>query len=93
MNIDNKATKYFLKNLAPLEAIDLIDSYQIPTPYKEILITACIYDKEGFEGCDFLQEKYKIHMSYWNFVKKLKEALIKFRKSHLYKTNTNFYQK
>ena len=93
MNIDNKATKYFLKNLAPLEAIDLIDSYHIPTPHREILITACVYDKEGFEGCDFLQEKYKISISYWNFVKKLKEGLIKFRKSHLYKTNTNSTQK
>lgn len=93
MNIDNKATKYFLKNLAPLEAIDLIDSYQIPTPLREILIAACVYDKEGFEGCEFLQEKYKIHMSYWKFVKKLKEALIKFRKSHLYKTNTILNQK
>ena len=87
MNIDNKATKYFLKDLAPLEVVDLVEKYEIPSPYKEILYTACIYDKEGFEGCDFMQEKYKISISYWTFVKKLKTALVKFRKSHIYKTH------
>lgn len=87
MNIETKATKLYLKNLAPIEVYDKLDEYKIPSPYKEILISACVYNKECFEGCDFLEENYKIRLGYWNFVKKLKEALIVFRKSHIYKNN------
>lgn len=82
MNIENRATKIYLKSLPPLEALSLLHKYKIPSPYKEVLIAACIERKEGFAGCDFLTESYNIHLSYWTFVRRLKEALDMFRKSH-----------
>lgn len=84
MNEQNRIAKIYLKNLAPNEALDLINKYNIPSPHKEVLISACVYNRSGFEGCDFIAENYKIHIGYWDFVKKLKEALIMFRKSYLY---------
>lgn len=84
MNEQNRIAKIYLKNLAPNEAIDLINKYNIPSPHKEVLISACVYNRSSFEGCDFVAENYKIHISYWDFVKKLKEALVIFRKSQEY---------
>lgn len=83
MNIDNRATKVYLKSLAPVEAYDQIERYKIPSPQKECLI-AMINGKEGFEGCDYLEEKYKIHIGYWTFIRRLKEGLEIFRKSKKY---------
>lgn len=83
MNIDNRATKVFLKSLAPIEAIELVEKFKIPSPQKECLI-AMINGKEGFEGCDYLEEKYKIHISYWTFGRRLKDGLEMFRKSKKY---------
>ena len=84
MNKESKAAKLYIKDLAPNEAINLINSYNIPSPHKEVLISACVYNRSGFEGCDFVAEHFNIHLSYWNFVKKLKEALIMFRKAFKY---------
>lgn len=83
MNIDNRSTKVYLKNLAPVEALDQIDRYKIPSPQKECLI-AMINGKEGFEGCDYLEDVYKIHIGYWTFGRRLKEGLEIFRKSKKY---------
>lgn len=83
MNIDNRATKVFLKSLAPIEAIELIEKFKIPSPQKECLI-AMINGKEGFEGCDYLEEVYKIHIGYWTFGRRLKDGLEMFRKSQKY---------
>lgn len=83
MNIDNRATKVYLKSLAPVEAVDLINKYLIPSPQKECLI-AMINGKEGFEGCDYLEDVYKIHIGYWTFGRRLKEGLNIFRKSKKY---------
>lgn len=83
MNIDNRATKVYLKSLAPVEAIDLVNKYLIPSPQKECLI-AMINGKEGFEGCDYLEEKYQIHIGYWTFGRRLKEGLKIFRLSKKY---------
>ena len=80
MNIDQHTTKVFIKNLPPVELNLLLDKYQIPTPLKEILKTVAIYDKEGYPGCDFMESEYKIHISYWQFGRLLKKALILFRK-------------
>ena len=82
MNIENRATKLYIKSLPPLTAINFISDYKIPSPYKEILITACVDRKEGFSGVKHLAETYKIHIEYWTFGRKLKEALEMFRKSH-----------
>lgn len=84
MNEQNRIAKIYLKNLAPNEAIDLINKYNIPSPHKEVLISACVYNRSGFESCNFVAENYNIHISYWGFVKKLKEALVIFRKSQEY---------
>lgn len=86
MNIDNRATKVYLKSLAPIEAYDQINRYKIPSPQKECLI-AMINGKEGFEGCDYLEDEYKIHIGYWTFVRLLKEGLEIFRKSKKYIDN------
>lgn len=83
MNIDNRATKIYLKDLAPIEALDQIERYKIPSPQKECLI-AMINGKEGFEGCDYLEDVYKIHIGYWTFGRRLKEGLEIFRKSKKY---------
>ena len=83
MNIDNLATKVYLKSLAPIEALDQIEHYKIPSPQKECLI-AMINGKEGFEGCDYLEEVYKIHIGYWTFGRRLKDGLEIFRKSKKY---------
>lgn len=83
MNIENRATKLYLKELPPLEAIEFIEKYKIPSPYKEILITACVARKEGFVGMDYLSEKYQINIQYRTFGRKLKEALEMFRRSHI----------
>ena len=83
MNIDNRATKVYLKSLAPIEALDQIERYKIPSPQKECLI-AMINGKEGFEGCDYLEDVYKIHIGYWTFVRRLKGGLEIFRKSKKY---------
>lgn len=82
MNIENRATKIYIKSLPPLTAIKLINNYKIPSPFKEVLITACVERLEGFKGCDYLSETYNINIGYWTFGVKLKEALEMFRKSH-----------
>lgn len=87
MNEQNRIAKIYIKSLAPNEAIDLINSYNIPSPHKEVLISACVYNRSGFEGCDFVADNYNIHIGYWDFVKKLKEALIIFRKAQIYNQN------
>lgn len=84
MNDENRATKvYLLKELAPIEAYEQIERFMIPSPQKECLI-AMINGKEGFAGCDYLEEKYQIHLGYWSFGRRLKEGLEIFRKSKKY---------
>lgn len=41
MSIETSSTKFYLRELAPLEAIHKIESFRIPSPYKEILIASC----------------------------------------------------
>lgn len=86
MNDENRATKLYIKDLAPIEAIDEISRYKIPTPHREILI-ALVNGKEGYPACDYLEKEFNIYIGYWNYIKKLKEALIMFRKSKLYIQN------
>lgn len=82
MNVENRAIKVYLKSLAPNAVLKLLDDYNIPSPYREILITVCIHRKEGFAGIDFLSEEYDINLSYWTFVRRVKESLELFRKAH-----------
>lgn len=83
MNDENRATKVYIKDLAPIEAIDEINSYKLPSPHKEILISL-VYGKEGYPACDYLESEFKIHIGYWSYIKRLKESLEMFRKSKLY---------
>lgn len=83
MNIDNRSIKVYLKSIAPIDAYDQIDRFKIPSPQKECLISM-INGKEGFAGCDYLSETYKINIGYWTFGRRLKEGLELFRKSKKY---------
>lgn len=89
MNIDNRATKIYLKSLAPVDAYDQIDRFRIPSPQKECLI-AMINGKEGFSGCDYLAEKYNINIGYWTFGRRLKNGLEMFRRSKKYLDKVDF---
>lgn len=82
MNPENRAIKIYIKNLAPMTAIQKIEDYKIPTPYREILI-ALVNRKEGYEALDYLAEKFSIHMGYWTYGRRLKASLQMFRKSNL----------
>jgi len=83
MSIERRATKIYLKELPPLTVLELLDKYHIPSPYKEILIAICVERLKDFPALDFLEEKFKIHIGYWDFRKKTSKALDIFRKSHL----------
>ncbi len=82
MNVENRATKVYIKSLPPLTALKLIDEYKIPSPYKEILITVCVERKDGFTAIRYLAKNYNINIEYWTLGRRLKEALEMFRNSH-----------
>ena len=84
MNVENRATKLYLKSKSHREVLQLLDDYKIPSPYKEVLITVCVYNKEGYAGVDFLSENFNINLSYWTFVRRVKESLHKFKVAHDY---------
>lgn len=87
MSIETSATKLYLRELAPIEVLEKLDSFRIPSPYKEILIACCVEQLEAFPAIDYLEEKYNIHLSYWTYVRNLKKALQKFRTANLYQLN------
>ena len=70
MNIENRAVKLYLKELPPTVAIDLIEKYKIPSPYKEILITVCVQRVGGYKAMQSLEIRYGIYMSYWTFCRR-----------------------
>lgn len=84
MNIENRATKLYLKELAPIQALRLIDEYRIPTPYKEVLIACCVEKLDAFSALDYLA-KQDIFIGYFTYIRRLKTALTMFRKSHTLK--------
>lgn len=88
MSIETSSTKFYLRDLAPQEALDKIEAFKIPSPYKEILIASCVEELDAFPAIDYLEEKYNIVMSYWTYVRSLKKALIKFRAANLYQINS-----
>ena len=83
MNIENRATKIYLKELAPLQALNLFEKYQIPSPFKEILTAVCVKRLKDYPALDWLEENCNIRLSYITFRRKTKQALEMFRKSHL----------
>lgn len=82
MNLSHKATKEFIKSLPPKLARHYIEDFEIPTPFKEILIAVCIMRLRGFAITRYLQDEYNINIELWTVGRKLKEALEMFRKSY-----------
>ena len=82
MSLENRATKLYLRELAPKQALDLLDEYKIPSPYKEILIVYCIERRKDFDAIGTLEERYKIYLSKRTYDRRLKDSLEMFRKSH-----------
>lgn len=82
MKLENRATKLYLKNLAPLQAISLIEQYKIPSPYKEVLIVSCVEIRKDFDAIDHLEKFYGISLSYRTYIRRLKAGLEMFYKSH-----------
>lgn len=82
MSLENRATKIYLRELAPKQALDLLDEYKIPSPFKEILIVCCVERRKDFDAIDTLEERYKIYLSKRTYDRRLKDSLEMFRKSH-----------
>lgn len=89
MSIETSATKLYLRELPPLQVHDLLEEYKIPTPYKEVLIACCANRLDAYPAIDYIEETFNIHISYWNYVKILKEALIMFRRTEQYQQYKN----
>lgn len=83
MNIENRATKVYLKELAPLQAVSLLEKYQIPSPYKEVLTAVCVKRMKDYQAMDWLEKEHNIRLSYITFRRRTREALEMFRKSCL----------
>lgn len=82
MNIENRATKLYLKSLPPLTVYKFLDKYKIPTPYKEVLICCCILKMTDFKAIHYLEKEYHLYLGQRTYIRRLKEALEMFRKSH-----------
>ena len=80
----HKIAKLHLMEMAPIEAIDLIEKYKIPTPYKELLQIICIKRVKGFRILDELEDKYNIKMNYYTMIINFDIALDMFYKSNQY---------
>ena len=93
MNIDNRATKLYLKKLPPVVAVELLEKYMIPSPYKEILIAICVKRKSVFETQEYLAKDPELakhwHLEYLTIVRKFKIALELFRECN--KLDSNRY--
>lgn len=81
MNVENRATKVYIKELPTLEALQRLNKQNLPSPYHEILV-ALINRKEGYPALDYLEKEYNIYLGYWTYTRRLKEALQMFRKNN-----------
>lgn len=84
MSIETSATKLYLRQLPPLQVQDLLEEYKIPSPYKEVLIACCANRLDAFPAISYLEETYELHISYWHYVKLLKDALVMFHETTSY---------
>ena len=82
----HKIAKLHLMEMAPIEAIDIIKKYQIPTPYKELLEIICVKRIKGFQILDELERLYNIKMNYYTMIINFDIALDMFYKSNQYFT-------
>lgn len=70
--------------MAPIEAIEILDKYKIPTPYRELLEIICIKRVKGFRILDELEKQYNIKMNYYTMIINFDIALDMFYKSNQY---------
>lgn len=75
MNIKSKEIRKEFKELAPKEAYERLNRYEMASPYREIVIATCIKRYDAFSSIKYLKEKHNINLSYWTFVSKKKDAL------------------
>ena len=80
----HKIAKLHLMDMAPIEALDLLEKYKIPTPYKELLEIICIKRIKGFQILDELERLYNIKMNYYTMIINFDIALDMFYKSNQY---------
>lgn len=76
------STKKFLMDLPPKMARHYIEEFELPTPYREILIAICILRLKGYAIEAYLDKEHKIKMPLWTIRRNFKEALDMFRKSY-----------
>lgn len=76
------STKKFLMDLPPKMARHYIEDFELPTPYKEILIAICILRLKGYAIESYLDEEYKIKMPTYTIRRNFKKALAMFRVSY-----------
>lgn len=88
MNIENRVTKLYIKELSPAVAIELIEKYKIPTPYKEILIAVCVEHRYIYPAMRHLSKEYGINLEYKTVCRRLKVALEMFRKANALDKNS-----
>lgn len=87
MNIENRATKLYLKKLPPVVAVELLEKYMIPSPYKEILEAVCIKQLPLYKAIEHLSNKHHINVSYTTIRRKVKIGLELFRYSNALDNN------
>lgn len=80
----HKIAKLHLMEMAPIEAIEILDKYKIPTPYRELLEIICIKRIKGFRILDELEKQYNIKMNYYTMIINFDIALDMFYKSNQY---------
>lgn len=84
MKIVNKKTKEYLIKCPPLIVHKMLDEYMLSSPIKEIIVAACIHGLDVYRSLDWLARKHQIHISRWQFSRKLGEGLEKFYNTHTF---------
>ena len=77
MNLENKATKLYLKSLPPLTVYKFLDEYKIPSPYKEVLIVCCVLKLKDFSAIHKLETEFGIYLGYRTYIRRLKDAFFR----------------
>lgn len=82
MKQTNKLAKIYLMHLPPVRVHQLVAEYRIPSPYKEVLIVTCVDKLNRYPALERLATEYDIHISFWQFGDRLRDALTMFADTH-----------
>lgn len=74
-------TKRYIKSLAPVEALEMIERFKIPSPQAEVLKLVCVENKDLFSTMLLLERDYNLHLSKWQVGYRLAEGLAMFQRS------------